>query len=197
MFRFSPLFSWHCYYTTTDSHMRCTCCHTCHNVTSEVHHQGVQVTGPPPLGPELHHRDVSLPLLNPRAVASAGAAPASLMTRGPQGEPGEGPPAVPVHWPAPGGPGAVGVVTPSVASLTWAWAYLEGLELKWSDVLLTHPALQKTIHLVFLPLVVPISLIHPRELWAEICLSYWLSEYQIPPGRLFFVTSRRTLMMMI
>lgn len=101
-------------------------------VTSEVHHQGVQVTGPPPLGPELHHRDVSLPLLKPRAVASTGAAPASLVTRGPQGEPGEGPPAVPVHWPAPGGPGAVGVVTPSVARLTWA--YLEGLKLKWSDV---------------------------------------------------------------
>ena len=46
------------------SHMSCTSCHTCQDVTmSQVHHQGVEVTGPPPLGSERHHRDVSLPLL--------------------------------------------------------------------------------------------------------------------------------------
>ena len=66
------------------------------------------------------------------------------------------------------------MVTPSVARLTWA--YLEGLKLKLSDVdysfigitkkitLYFPRRLQIIIHLVFLPLVVSISLIHPREL---------------------------------
>ena len=125
MSRFSPLFSWHYHYTTTDiSHMRC----TCH--LSQVHHQGVEVTGPPPLGSERHHRDVSLPLLQSRAVARGGAAPAPLMVTRPQGqgEPGGWPPAVPIHLPTSGGAGAVGVVTPSVTIL--AWVYLKSLELK-------------------------------------------------------------------
>ena len=104
---------------------------------SEVHHQGVEVAGSPPLRSEGQHRDVPLPLLDARTVAGAGAgaAPASLVvTRDPEGEPGGGPSAIPVNLPAPGRAGDVCVVTSDAGSVGAArrltGAHIQILELK-------------------------------------------------------------------
>ena len=198
MFLFSPLFSLHCHYSLHHWHLLLRC-HT----FSEVHHQSVQVAGPPPLGPEGHHGDVSLPLLDARTKVCVGAAPAALVvTWHPQGEPGGASPAIPIHLPASGRAGAVGVVTPSVGSdvvTSLTWVYLKSLELKWFNVSTRwYLALHLTfVHLVIFPLVILISLIHPLELRTEICLSLRLPEDKTPPGSLLFVKSWRTLMMMM